>query len=265
MKRLIVKSKKKFHDVRGFGEFIRQEVKIKIIYSFIDEEKNTFFEILLPLVGRPQISDIIIEENKDFVNGFKVVKTANDEYGYIRESDNKLLPYRYDIALDFNEYGLAMVGKDGYVTWINTKFQYLNTDGELVSYDNDILNQEHCFTDISDFSESKNPLSRVSYSNYNSDTFTKYINTNGEVQSFTNYNGETLGSFRVNVFSYGNKFDESGFAEADGFILSSEGYCIHKDNLFKIMKEKGFLNIITADVAELQTQQELSRELKKRD
>ena len=68
----------------------------------------------------------IIDSNENFVNGFKVVKTANGEYAYIRESDNSLLPFRYDIAFDFNEFGFAIVGKDGSVSWINKDFKYLN-------------------------------------------------------------------------------------------------------------------------------------------
>ena len=49
----------------------------------------------------------------------------------LSEKDNILLPYRYDIATDFNEYGFAMIGKNGKVSWIDKKFNYLNIEGKI--------------------------------------------------------------------------------------------------------------------------------------
>ena len=74
-------------------------------------------------------SEKIIDDSNEFVNGFKVVQTENGEYAYVRESDNVLLPFRYDVAFDFNQYGFAIVGKDGSVSWIDTTFKYLNLEG----------------------------------------------------------------------------------------------------------------------------------------
>ena len=65
------------------------------------------------LIGVNQNNLEIIDNSNDFVNGFKVVQTSNGEYAYVRQSDFQLLPFRYDVASDFNEYGFAMVGKKG--------------------------------------------------------------------------------------------------------------------------------------------------------
>ena len=85
-----------------------------------DKDGELYMPIELPyyygVYLRPPASFDIIDDSREFVNGFKVVQTANLEYAYVREADNKLLPYRYDIATDFNEYGYAIVGKDARVS-----------------------------------------------------------------------------------------------------------------------------------------------------
>ena len=77
---------------------------VRHIYYEINEkeETRTGIHVELPEYWRPKKSDEIVDDSNNFVNGFKVVKTANGEYAYVREADNSLLPFRYDIAFDFN-------------------------------------------------------------------------------------------------------------------------------------------------------------------
>ncbi|MBR3210145.1 MAG: hypothetical protein IKF82_07790 [Bacilli bacterium] len=75
-------------------------------------------------LAREEKTDEIIEED-EFVNGYKLVRFANGEFGYIREYHRSLLPYRFDVATRFNKYGLAMVGKNGTVSYITDEFKYL--------------------------------------------------------------------------------------------------------------------------------------------
>lgn len=79
------------------------------------------------ITARDNPTDEIIEE-REFINGFKVVRFKNGEFGYIRESDNKLMPYRFDVATDFNSYGLALVGKNCKVNYIDENFQVFEYD-----------------------------------------------------------------------------------------------------------------------------------------
>ena len=78
------------------------------------------------------ISNTIIGETYEFINGFKIVKLLNAQYGYVRETDNVLLPYRFDIASQFNEEGIAIVAKDGVVTRINKEFNIVDENKIMV-------------------------------------------------------------------------------------------------------------------------------------
>ena len=60
----------------------------KLAYYKVNGEETIY--VFLPENGRPVISTEIVTESSDFVNGFKVVETANGEYGYVRKEDNLL-------------------------------------------------------------------------------------------------------------------------------------------------------------------------------
>ena len=78
------------------------------------------------------VSNTIIGETDEFINGFKIVKLLNKQYAYVRESDNVLLPYRFDIASQFNEEGIAIVAKDGIVTRIDKEFNIVDENKIMV-------------------------------------------------------------------------------------------------------------------------------------
>ena len=122
---------KKITSIKGSRIFTQDEI-VKVGYTLNEEQADeTYIRVELPyyygVYLRHPKSLEIIDDSRDFVNGYKVVQTANKEYAYVREEDNKLLPYRYDIATDFNEYGYAMVGKDARVSWIDRDFRYFKT------------------------------------------------------------------------------------------------------------------------------------------
>ncbi len=199
----------------------------KILNYSIEYEggKTTVVSINLPLKGRLTKTDEIIFENESFVNGFKVVKTKNGEYGYVREEDNALLPYRYDVALDFNEYGLAMVGKDGYVTWINRNFEYLNSLITMSKYEEEYYFLS--FEKINAFSKGEIPLSLLIQQHYDIYIY-YYIDILGKLKSFKEYNE---GYPALAAFLAATPFNEQGYARADDYILSSKGYMISKSDL----------------------------------
>ena len=201
-------------------------------------------------------SDQIIDESKDFVNGFKVVQTANKEYAYVREKDNVLLPYRYDIATDFNEYGYAMVGKDAKVSWIDREFRYFDADEEKFL---DEMESNHArfngFLSVSDFSKGETPLSRISRFYNNTDV--SYLGIDGKYKEFFKCDGERISeSDSIKEFpGYSTVFDDGGHATANDceLILLSGGYYLSvKDlirsakikDLMKIATKEGFLDII---------------------
>ncbi len=219
---------------------LRYEIKF-------DGDKTTIVSINLPLRDRPVKTDEIILANESFVNGFKIVKTKNGEYGYIREEDNSLLPYRYDIALDFNEYGLAMVGKNGYVTWINKNFEYLAPNGEMAT------EQEEfpfiAWNKINAFSKGEIPLSLIVKRWYDVDAYC-YMDTFGRLKNFIRYSKEIDLNHcsKNNTFSASTSFNEQGYANSGIYILNSKGYFMDIRDLIKMCFSNGAVDAIFDDI-----------------
>ena len=228
------------------------------VYSFVDNkteryayilnegtDKEVRVTVLLPYYSRPDISCDIIDGSRDFVNGFKVVQTANMEYAYVKEESNTLLPFRYDIATDFNEYGYAMVGKDGKVSWIDKNFKYLNNKYEMVNEDSSKFNG---FLSVSDFSKEEHPLSKVCSCGSDWNRKTSYFCVDGKIKEFSRYDGEIIrDSDSIKNFSYYSEdFNDKGYATAnnDWLILLSSGYYLSVKDLIRICEEKGFLDTI---------------------
>ena len=232
------------------------------VYSFVDNkteryayilnegtDKEVRVNVLLPYYSRPDISFDIIDDSRDFVNGFKLVQTANMEYAYVKEEGNTLLPFRYDVATDFNEYGYAMVGKDGKVSWIDKNFKYLNSKYEMVNEDSSKFNG---FLSVSDFSKGEHPLSKVCSCSYDWNKKTSYFGVDGKIKEFSRYDGEIIrDSDSIKNFSYYSEdFNDKGYATAnnDWLILLSSGYYLYTKDLIRICEEKGFLDTISSRV-----------------
>ncbi len=218
----------------------------KDIHYVINENEETETKVLvqLPNYVRPKKSNKISEDSNDFINGFKVVRTSNGEYAYVREVDNSLMPYRYDIATDFNEYGYAMVAKDGKVSWINKNFEYLNSKGKMVKEN---LNQVTSYFDgwekVQDFSKSSVPLSLI----WDGDYLYEYFGTDGKIKEFYKYDGEVDKNFKRDCFTKGMTFNEKGYATSDDAIIFDKGYYITYEDLLRLSVEKGFLNELSED------------------
>ena len=221
----------------------------RILYYEINEGKKDAIgvRVSLPEFGRPKISSEIIDNSNVFINGFKIVQTSNNEYAYIRQSDSLLLPFRYDVASDFNEYGFAMVGKDGSVSWIDTSFRYLNLQGDMIEEE---LEKRYAkfrgWQGVSSFSKGSIPLSRV-YDDRNTHGKVSYFGINGKFKEFYQYNGEIDDSFSIMSFNQGTNFDENNRAIADGNMLFAKGYYSSYDDLIKICEQKGFITAISKD------------------
>lgn len=238
--------------------------KRNINYNINENEKdNTNIHVVLPEFGRPEISVDIVNESPSFINGFKVVQTSNGEYAYIRQSDFQLLPFRYDIASNFNEYGFAMVGKNGNVSWIDTSFRYLDSKGKMTEENpSDYYARFKGWQGVSNFSQGTIPLSQV-YEGRNCYYTVAYFGTNGELKKFYKYNGQINEDFSKTLFNSGTPFDENDQAKADGDMLFAKGYYLSNKDLINICKQKGFIDSICKD-AEKYFDQETGKVLKKK-
>ncbi len=247
---------KKITSIKGSRIFTQDEI-VKVGYTLNEEQADeTYIRVELPyyygVYLRHPKSLEIIDDSRDFVNGYKVVQTANKEYAYVREEDNKLLPYRYDIATDFNKYGYAMVGKNARVSWIDKNFRYFNEEEEKFTEEQEIgYNTFNGFLGVSDFSKVENPLSRMYRRGYNNTV--SYLGTNGKIKEFSKYDGEIIRDDESNKYFsyYSEDFNDKGYAKAnnDEIILLSSGYSLSTKDLTKICEEKGFLETLSSRIA----------------
>ncbi len=102
------------------------------VYHYIithREDFRTFHKVVEP---NTLIKPEVIDFSSVAKFGYRLVKLSNGYYTYAYKEYGKykLSNFCFDFATDFNALGLAVVCKDGKITWLNTKFQYLNPKTE---------------------------------------------------------------------------------------------------------------------------------------
>ncbi len=189
------------------------------------------------------------DPNRKFINGFKAIKIGEETYAFVRESDKKIMPYYYDNAYDFNDYGFAIVGREGVMTWINKDFKYLRDDRRSGCYGNEYAMSEdylhdpyrilYGFHSVGEFSKGDIPLSRIRVG----DESAIYFGTDGEVKKFTKYNNDDTRP--LNKFERGTPFNKNGMAIAEfnkeKLILFAEGFYIGYNDLAKLGLDNGYV------------------------
>ncbi len=229
----------------GSYVFETQDFKREVYYTINEDEENSVhLTIRLPYSTRPESSNEIIESSGSFINGFKVVQTANKEYAYIREEDGVLLPYRYDVASDFNEYGFAMVAKDGNANWINSQFQYLSKNGDMVDEQLEDKYYKYKkfegFQKIHKFSRGKYPLSRV-YEGRNRYANSFYFSTEGKIKEFYEFDGSFDHLFTHSFF--GNvDFGDKDYIVGGNGILFAKGYYCPLEYVLEFFEQNGLVS-----------------------
>ena len=193
----------------------------------------------------------IIDEGK-FVNGFKVVKLSDGKYSYVRESDNKLMNYNFDIALNFNEYNMAMVGKNGSVVWIDSEFRYLNAEGYKVQLGKNNINGWQKLYNFNGEELAKMMDSREYYYRVG------YVDKNMKLKEFKEFNGKVNEDKRFKVFGDGSVF-ENNVATLTDRILFASGYYIFYTDLINYLKETDSLKNLENTIKELDKPKVLKR------
>lgn len=215
-----------------FDEYMPQEKHIDLNLCSVTEEYD----------GYKEKSIHVIDDTNDFVNGYKVVELSNHKFGYIKEETNKLIPLYFEVALNFNDYGLAMVGKRNSVAWIDKNFGYIEVIGgfckppAILTIENvcEYLNHEMAFKSFSrvcEFSNNQVPLSMVSISHVCDSDFppiknqpfynAAYVDINGMVKQFTYYDGN-FSNYPDTAFITGISFNELGYALASNMDIIGE-------------------------------------------
>lgn len=212
-----------------------------INYDEDNSQKVIKYRVYNPVKLCPKI-DIITQRPLDYRNeiiaddpfkdvtdiGLKVVKLSNGEYAYLQ--DGILLPYRFDIALNFNRYGYALVGKNGNVTWLSKGFRYLTKEGIWYPFKENSMQEQECFTDITDFTCPDYPLSRMNYLDKTGLTKTMYMNPYGHIQVFY---GNDPSDKSIKVFDEATTFNTFGEADTKEYYLHAEGLYEKKEIIEK--------------------------------
>ena len=197
----------------------------------------------------------IIDAKKKPAYGFKLVKNQHDQYMYMRTSDNVVIPCIFDVATNFNRYGLAMVAKDGQITWINKDFQYINNTGLLIQLtDGHVINDG--WSSISDFTTGEVKLSKCKSANNK----VSFIDTDLARKKFKLYDGKELKEQTETSFlGFVTNFNEQGYAErlasktpfeCNYLVISSEGYYMEEETLLEKAIEGKESKIIEAAIRE---------------
>ena len=181
---------------------------------------------------------LIYDKGNKPAYGFKIVYNKYGQCLFMRMKDNVTMPYIFDFATNFNKYGLAMVAKDGNVTWINKNFQYFSNRRDISR-----LTEEYRingWASIDAFSGGDIKLSRCQ-SSFEIPS-TSFLGTDFQVKTFYEYDGS-----RINEDKHCNSldgvysnFNEKGYATSSAVetILSSKGYYANSQTLIeKAIKE----------------------------
>ncbi len=234
----------------------------KFIFKYIINDGEETTETLeIPSTFKKhftQMSQDIINSTKDFVNGYKVVETANHEYAFL-SLDGTILPMRFDIASNFNDFGLAMVGKNGSVSWLTKDFQYLSLDGTLKDYEPETFKG---FRSVSSFSLTSNPLSLIKITQNHDKPECFYLKPDLSIQEFTYFDGtnfkDTTSYFKLLNLNAEPTFKREGYTIINNLILFPNGYYCSMEDFLNIHKNFALFNDISTLIADTYT-----RKLKK--
>lgn len=215
-----------------FDEYMPQEKYVDLNICSVTEEYD----------GYEEKGIHVIDDTNNFVNGYKVVELSNHKFGYIKEETNELMPFYFEVALNFNDYGLAMIGKRSSVAWIDKNFGYIEIGGGFCKPPITLTIEKICtylnhemgfksFSRVCNFSGNQVPLSMVSNSHVYDNDFppiknepfynAAYVDVNGMFKEFTYYDGK-FKSYADTAFSTGTSFNELGYALASSMDIVGE-------------------------------------------
>ena len=212
-------------------------------YTIIDKNNNSkTIELRYPMyimyTEYIRKGGIIIDTENKPAYGFKLVKNSYNQSMFMRVSDNAVIPYIFDIATNFNIYGLALVAKDGKIAWIDREFMYYDVEGTKKE-----LCEEHRMDgwwSVSSFTGGITKLSRCIADLEQG--YTSFVDTFLNIKEFRKYDGEKLSDQSMDRFSgLLTDFDKTGYARRvknseecqEELILSSEGYYMTEETLLK--------------------------------
>lgn len=175
------------------------------------------------------------------VNGFRRVEYSNGKIGF-QTAEGKLISYKFNIASDFNACGLAMVGLNGGVTWINSEFKKLTSKGNWTMMEDEFSSLP---LEVSDFVAG---LSSVEVGRM---TRIKafFIDQEGKrMEFFHSASGSTV-NFE-GKFSNGSSFEESGYKITSEGVYFACGQFLTFEEVVKLPQMDAILSTLNAGMVQ---------------
>ncbi len=194
----------------------------------------------------------VLKEDNEYKNGFRRVLFIDYSYGFREENTGMVLPYKFNLATDFSDEGIAIVALGWGVTLFTSDYRILYKTGQYYKMG--------AFSSY--FSIPFPTKVDMVYSQYVTYTHrviggvnildTSFFNANGEILSFKPLSLE--GKVRV-IFGIGCdktilkdnecKFFESGFILCGEFVLFESGYYMTLKELCQLPEIIDNLNAIS--------------------
>lgn len=219
----------------------------KFVYTIGDKESA--FTNIYRYNEDSKSSDVIVNEESPFANGFKVVRLSDGLFGYVRESDGKLMEPRFTIAGDFNELGYAMVGTTEGVCWIDKDFKSCsfgkNSDrSDILRWSKYDVHQANMFNivgkndydypiAIANFSEGPFHLAGI----LSKSRQLQFMKDDGEIQSFKIVSFEPS-YYRLFNGNIKKVFNREGYLILNSGILFAKGFYAPVEVVWNILSGK---------------------------
>ncbi len=246
---------KRYNTIESHLEFIRgdgiEKVKrVRYIFTFGEENEQKELAIEKPIDDIESDDFTIDWENSSdgFHFGYRLVRFVDGTFGYVKKGNGEeveeVCPFKFDIASEFNVHGLAMIGKNGCVNWIDHNFEYLSLSGNKISCKN-VLRENVLrggeWEFLSDFPKGSDPLSTMFTSRFHKEGKVVYLKSDGSIQVFRRFDGNILDE-QQSVFGPGNFARRELSFRDKGFIwFGPEGYKVLQD---KILFAKGYYSTL---------------------
>ena len=249
---IVVEFPKRFNTIESHLEFIRSDGIEKIkraryIFTFGEENKQIDFAIEKTIDDiESEYFTIDWENSSDsFHFGYRLVRFVDGTFGYVKKGNGEeICPFKFDIASEFNEYGLAMIGKNGCVNWIDHNFEYLSMSGNKISCKN-VLRENILrggeWEFLSDFPNGSDPLSTMFTSRFHKEGRVVYLKSDGSIQVFRRFDGNILGEQQCVFGPVNFARRELSFRDIGFIRFGPEGYKVLQD---RILFAKGYYSTL---------------------
>ena len=219
---------KPFKWIRFLGvRYVDYDPKLLFEYMEKDGDRGFFFTD----IPNRNDNDKVRWRCDSFKSGYMLVRMLSGAFAYIREGDGVLLPYRFAFASEFNESGYAMVGTCKGVSWINTKFEFVATNGKKYNCDPGYNNpfgrtNIRAFNGITSLEGEKRKISVLFTGR---DSSIMYFDSINGIMNFVRFDGKEHKEQKIKKIIITIDDIRSSKLDLEQFVFNDQGYVVLGD------------------------------------